>query len=154
MKLSDLPADIRRRYYEEVRNRPTKDCSKDRHNRSQALLANQIKLMKLPAPLRDWGRRKDDGAPWYPRRWEADFAWPRHPRNLLVFLEGQVHAIKSKRSRDCERDNVLNLILGPQWTVFKFTPEQVQRLIAIDAISFWLGGEKDRVREALERKYE
>ena len=146
-----------------------KDYSKDEHNQSQALLAQQVRLMKLPTPLRDYGRRREDKAPWYPRRWEADFAWIdtaayryrdapyRFPEDdsrdhLAVFVEGQVHAIKHQRPKDCERMNVLGLTLGPAWTIFTFTPSQVRDLVAIDAITAWLKGDMDATLEALQRK--
>ncbi len=124
---------------------------------SEALFERQIKVMKLPLPQRNYPLALEISG----RKWQADFAWlgvlsrlevfPMGKMHLAVFLEGQVHAIKGKRDQDCERDNVLPLIL-PNWQIMKFTPQQVKDLIAIDSVKHWLSGDLEKTLTALQRK--
>ena len=145
--IQDFPPWVRKLYNEQVVGKPSRLPGKGRkESRGEAALAGQIKVMGLPEPRRDYGRKAVDGAPWREllgRNWEADFAWP--DQKLAVFVEGQVHAMKHARTNDCERDNVLNLYFGGNWVFFKFTPDQVYSLVVVDSIaaflnSHWRGG--------------
>ena len=151
--IAQFPQWVRDRYNEEVLGkRKRKNWSKDQSNRSQRTLVQHIQLYRLPTPLRDYRL----AAAAINRNWQADFAWisarPGEPKkHLAVFLDGLVHKIEEKRTRDCERDNVLPLVLK-KWTLMKFTAQQVQDLIAVDAIAAWLEADDAAVLAALQRK--
>lgn len=121
-------------------------------SRSEARLEQQLRVMKLPPGERNRAVWKE----LLGRHWQADFCWLNQggetKRHLAVFIDGQVHAIRGKRSADCERDNVLSTYLPKEWTVWRFTAEQVHDLVAVDAIAAWLSGDTQKALEALQRK--
>ena len=116
-----------------------------KQTRSEAALEFQLKSYDILATHRNYRLLTD-------RRWEADFAWINQDRSLAVFVDGQVHAIKDRRSADCVRDNVLPLALDEHWTLLRFTAEQVDSLVAVDSIRCWHMGSTEGLLCALQSK--
>lgn len=56
------------------------------------------------------------------RAWVCDFCWLE--QKVVVEVQGQVHAIKEKRVRDCEKINGLQVEGG--YVVLQFTPAMIR----------------------------
>lgn len=70
-------------------------------------------LFGVPIPVREF-------MPFTHRRWRADYAWP--DVKLSVELEGGVHRIKDKFSRDLEKYNAM---VADGWRILRYKPGKV-----------------------------
>lgn len=90
-------------------------------------LARQIRVYKLPAPVREHRFHPE-------RKWRFDFAFLE--QKVAAECEGAIyvngrHTRGSGFEKDCEKYNAATL-LG--WRVFKFTPRMVKTGAAIEAL--------------------
>ena len=107
-------------------------------------LAWQVaKIAGLPEPVAEWA--------FHPtRKWRFDLAWPE-PRKLAVEIHGGIWRrgggahTGTGHLRDLEKMNEAQL-LG--WTVFQFTPDQVQSGEALGFLERAFGGGDITVRLA------
>lgn len=90
------------------------------------LLAQQIRALRLPAPVREYRALP-------PRRWRCDLAWPDY--RLAVEVDGGEYVRGGGRhnraagmAADCEKHNALAMA---GWTSLRFTGAQVKRGEAI-----------------------
>lgn len=88
----------------------------------EALLALQIRALKLPVPERNY--RWMTG-----RRYEWDFAYP--DRKIAIEVQGMVHRIKSKWERDIFK-RAYGLLDG--WRVLEVSGETIRSGVAIQWI--------------------
>lgn len=94
---------------------------------AEEMLARQIELNKLPAPMREWR--------FHPkRRWRFDFGWLQF--RLAVECEGGTwsggrHVRGKGYEADLEKYNAAALL---DWLVLRFTPAQVRSGVALSLI--------------------
>ena len=98
-------------------------------------LAQQIYLIGLPVPEREWRFTGPTGK----RRWQVDFCWP--DRRVCVELEGGVWKVGRHNSptgflKDMDKYNELALA---GYTLVRATPAMVDSGAALDLIERALG---------------
>ena len=98
-----------------------------RSSQLEELFAVQIKLDKLPKPVREL--QFADG-----RKWRFDFAWPEH--KLAAECEGGHwsggrHTRGSGFEADCEKYNAA-ILLG--WQVLRYTRKMIETGQAVDQV--------------------
>ena len=94
-----------------------------RHPKTEDALAQQMSLLGLPLPQRQYKFAAPE------RKFRADFCWP--DRKLIIEVEGQAHSIRAQREADIARRQWCHF---HGWTVLSVSSKQVRSGEAIEIV--------------------